>query len=133
MKKLLCLFIVLIRISTAGVSAQPDNPKGVYKSVDDEVSLEIHRGSGDVKLIMEIKDLKQYHHIIVERSAETPEYFGKCKYIDVASLKTTDGKLSEADKYPYSATKNVYYRIKTITNDGIERAYPAVLLPAIIE
>jgi hypothetical protein len=122
---------LLLTICSFMTSAQPDNPKGVYKSVDDEVSLEVQRGTGDVKLLMEIKDISQYHHIIVERSAETPNYFGKCKYISVDGLKTADGKLSEADKYPYSATKNVYYRIKTITTDGIERAYPAVLLPAI--
>ena len=104
---------------------------GSFKSVDEAVALEVHRGSGDVKLLIDVKDVKQYDHIIIERSAENPNYFGKCKYIDVADLKLVNGKISEADKYPYAATKNVYYRIKTVTNDGVERAYPAVLLEAL--
>jgi hypothetical protein len=104
---------------------------GSFKSVDEEVGLEVHRGNGDVKLDLQVKDITQFHHIVIERSAESPNYFGKCKYITCALVKTDNGKLTEADRYPYSATKDVYYRVKTVTNDGIERAYPAVLLAAV--
>ena len=115
------------------VSAQEVASINTYKSVDEEVALEVHRGSGDVKLAIQIKDITQFHHIVVERSAESPNYFGKCKYISCAGIKITGGKISEADRYPYSATKDVYYRIKTVTNDGIERAYPAILLAAVAQ
>lgn len=125
--------MMTMAVSSSMVKAQEENAGGVYKSVDDEVGLEIQRGTGEVKLSIQVKDLTQYNHILIERSAETPNYFGKCKYISTTNVKLTDGKILEADKYPFSATKNVYYRIKTITNDGVERAYPAVLLPAIIE
>lgn len=120
--------MLLIAGSTSLVNAQNEN--NAFKSSDDEVSLDVKRGTGDVKLVLQIKDITKYHHIVVERSAESPNYFGKCKYISCASAKITDGKLLEADKYPYSATKDVYYRIKTVSNDGVERAYPAVLLAA---
>ncbi|MES2621429.1 MAG: hypothetical protein V4615_11320 [Bacteroidota bacterium] len=132
-KGLLSLIIISIAVSSLMLKAQDENSNGIYKSVDEEVGLEIFRGTGEVKLLIQVKDITQYHHIVVERSAETLNYFGKCKYISSAGVKLTDGKISEADKYPYSAAKNVYYRIKTVTTDGIERAYPAVLLPAITQ
>lgn len=134
MKKRLSIFIVMSMVfSSLMLKAQGENSNGIYKSVDEEVGLEVFRGTGEVKLLIQVKDISQYHHIVVERSAETPNYFGKCKYISSEGVKLTDGKISEADRYPYSAAKNVYYRIKTVTNDGVERAYPAVLLPAITQ
>lgn len=97
-------------------------------SVDEEVAMDVVRGAGDVKLHILIKDMSKYDHIIIERSAETPNYFGKCKYINCADTKTEKGYMLQVDKYPFSATKDVYYRIKTVTKDGVEREYPAVLL-----
>ena len=131
MKKIfVVLTVLLITVSLLTMKAQNAPSNNGVKSSDDEVALDVQRGSGDVKLALQIKDITQYHHIIIERSAESPNYFGKCKYISCASVKVTDGKIMEADRYPYSANKDVYYRIKTVTNDGIERAYPAVLLAA---
>src|SRR5947208_3561903 len=109
-------------LSPSFLGAQMEGLNGSMKSVDEEVALEVHRGTGEVKLAVYVKDLAAYHHLIVERSAESPNYFGKCKYILCADAKVgTDGTIAESDKYPYAATKNVYYRIKTVTNDGIER------------
>ena len=104
-----------------------------FNSTDEEVAMNVLRGTGEVKLNILVKDLAQYDHIIIERSAETPNYFGKCKYISMSDVKSENGQMVQLDKYPYSATKDVYYRIKTITKDGIERAYPAVLLAAIAQ
>ncbi len=102
-----------------------------FKSVDEEVAMDVQRGTGEVKLHILIKDISQYDHIVIERSAESPSYFGKCKYISCSDAKTNNGYMLQVDKYPYSAAKDVYYRIKTVTKDGIERAYPAVLLAAV--
>lgn len=113
------------------LNAQNTKSNGEFKSADEEVALDVQRGTGDVKLSLQVKDITQYNHIIIERSAESPNYFGKCKYISCSSVKVKDGKIMESDNYPYSATKDVYYRIKTVTNDGVERAYPAVLLAAV--
>jgi hypothetical protein len=121
---------LVITAFTIQLNAQTVNTAGTFKSVDEEVGLEVQRGNGDVKLNLQVKDITQYHHIVIERSAENPNYFGKCKYISCATAVLKDGKLMEADRYPYSAAKDVYYRIKTVTNDGVERAYPAVLLAA---
>lgn len=101
-----------------------------YKSTDEEVSFDVERGKGEVVMHLLVKDLTQYDHIVIERSAETPNYFGKCKYISCTEKITTDGYIKEADRFPFSPSKDVYYRVKTVTKDGVERAYPAVLLAA---
>ena len=110
-----------------------ENNNYSFNSVDDEVAMGVERGTGEVKLKLFVKDVAQYDHILIERSAETPNYFGRCKYISCSDVKSTDGNILQFDKYPYSATKDVYYRIKTVTKDGVERAYPAVLLSAITQ
>lgn len=135
MKKLILTFTAALMVGFFPVLAEgtEENANYSFNSVDQEVAMGVERGSGEVKLQILVKDLSQYDHIIIERSAETPNYFGKCKYISCADIKSTDGKFLQLDKYPYSASKDVYYRIKTVTKDGIERAYPAVLLSAITQ
>jgi hypothetical protein len=34
----------------------------------------------------------------------------------------------KTDKYPLPASMDAYYRIKTVTKDGITRTYPSVAL-----
>lgn len=101
-----------------------------FKSIDEEVAMEVERGRGEVLLHVMVKDIEQYDHIIIERSAESGSYYGKCKYISCAEAKTNNGYMLQKDKYPFAANKDVFYRIKTVTKDGIERVYPAVLLLA---
>mgnify|MGYP001556799556 CR=1 FL=1 len=126
------LFTVISLVASSFMlNAQDTKSSSDFKSADDEVALDVQRGTGDVKLSLQVKDITQYNHIVIERSAENLNYFGKCKYILCSSVKMKDGKIVESDNYPYSATKDVYYRIKTVTNDGVERAYPAVLLAAV--
>jgi hypothetical protein len=35
------------------------------------------------------------------------------------------------DVYPLAASEDVYYRVKTVTKEGVTRAYPPVRLPAL--
>lgn len=135
MKKMILTFAAALMVGFFPVLANgpAENNNYSFNSVDEEVAMGVERGTGEVKLQLLVKDLAQYDHIIIERSAETPNYFGKCKYISCADVKSVDGKMQQLDKYPYSATKDVYYRIKTVTKDGVERAYPAVLLSAITQ
>ncbi len=133
MKKILVLFNVLCLITltfAAGSSADTENS---FSSTDEEVALSVLRVNGEVKLNIQLKDITQFDHILVERSAETPNYFGKCKYISCADEKSDNSRICEKDRYPFSAAKDVYYRIKTVTKDGVERAYPSVLLAATVQ
>jgi hypothetical protein len=100
-----------------------------YKSPDDEVAVNIERGSGIVKFKLSMQNLGNYDHIIIERSVDNPGNFGQCKYITCADKKSTGGNMTTTDNYPYSADRGVYYRIKTVNKDGIERCYAAILLP----
>lgn len=132
------IFLTLTALVTLGFTSTFANGKeeiaaGNYYSTDEEVAMSVKRISGEVKLDIMVRDMSQYDHILVERSAENPNYFGKCKYISCADTKTENGRLSQADRFPYSAAKDVYYRIKTVTKDGVERAYPAVLLAASVQ
>src|SRR5580704_13536394 len=123
------LFAAAMVASLAFYGFKPGGPTDyTFKSVDDEVALEIERGKGEVLLHLLVRDMGQYDHIVIERSAGNGNYFGKCKYISCADQKTANGVMLEVDKYPFAANKDVYYRIKTVTKDGIERSYPSVLL-----
>lgn len=126
------LTLIAIAFFTCAFAEGPggDTPNLRFKSTDEELSFDVERGKGEVLMHLLVKDLTQYHHIVIERSAETANYFGKCKYISCADQTTKDGYIQEADRFPYSPAKDVYYRVKTVTNDGVERAYPPVLLAA---
>ncbi len=134
MKKIITILALVAFAVTPRIYAQSTAQSSIpvfEKSADEEVALNVRRGTGEVKLYLQIKDISQFDHIIVERSAESPSYFGKCRYISCTDVVIKDGYILETDRYPFSAAKDVYYRIKTVTKDGIERAYPAVLLPAV--
>ena len=124
---------VLVGFMMLGLSSKAGDPAATYifKSTDEDVVLEVERGKGEVVLHLLVKNMGQYDHILVERSAENQNYFGQCKYISCADEKTVNDQLTKQDKYPFSAAKDVYYRIKTVTKDGISRVYPAVLLAAV--
>jgi len=124
---LLCVGMV-----EAQTSIQVNTATGLI-SADDEISLQVERSSGAVLLRMFIKDITQYDHILVERSAETPNYFGKCRYIACNEVKPINGYLLQYDRYPYAANKDVYYRVKTVSKTGAEKVYPAVLLAASVK
>lgn len=128
-KRAFFTLIVISAVSVFAVFANGEIQKSSsFKSSDEEVALDVQRVTGEVKLHLIVKNISQYDHIVIERSAETPDYFGKCKYISSADIKTESIDVVQVDRYPYAANKDVYYRIKTVTKNGIERAYPAVLL-----
>lgn len=134
MKKITLSAMLFSMITATLFATGPtDTPKHEFKTKDEEVVLEAERGSGMVLLYIQIKDIKQYDHILIERSMnDDPTYFNRIKYIDLKEEKVeADGILKKEDKYPVPASKDAYYRIKTVTTDGIARAYPAVLMPSV--
>lgn len=111
----------------AGVPAEINNS---YVSPDDQFTLEVKRVTGEIKLHLNIKDMSQYEYVIIERSAETADEFGRCKYINCGG-KARSGDFNETDRFPYEA--DVYYRVKAVTKDGAERSFPAVMVSAVKE
>ncbi|MFM2305349.1 MAG: hypothetical protein RLZZ367_18 [Bacteroidota bacterium] len=130
MKQLLLTFTfgLLIGFPTvfAGVPAEVNNS---FVSPDDQFTLEVKRVTGEIKLHLNIKDMSQFDYVVIERSAETADEFGRCKYI--SGGKAQSGDFNEVDRFPYEA--DVYYRIKVVTKDGNEQLYPAVMLTAVKE
>lgn len=104
------------------------NSEASFSSTDEEVSMQVERGKGEVLLHLTVKDMSKYDHILIERSSNNQNYFGQCKYITCSEEKTVNGMLTKVDKYPFPATNDVFYRVKTVTKDGISRAYPPVML-----
>jgi len=102
-----------------------------FKSANDEVGMVVVRGKKDVALHLLVKDMSKYDHIVIERSNEPVKFYNRCKFISCFDATTEKTDLTEIDNRPYDKNANVYYRVKTITKDGIERVYPPVLLPAV--
>jgi len=133
MKRLLLIIAGTAMAISTYATGPSATPKHEFKTKDEEVVLEPERGQGSVLLFIQIKDIKQYDHILVERSMnDDPTYFNRIKYIDLKEEKVEEGGfMFKEDKYPVPASKDAYYRIKTVSSDGIARAYPAVLLPSV--
>jgi hypothetical protein len=130
MKKPMNLLIAMAACLMSMAAGSNENPNTAsYVSTDEEVGMSLERAKGEVLIHLSVKDLSQYEYVVIERSAENANYFAKCKYIN-GNEPQTGKEILQVDKYPYSAAKDVYYRIKTVTKDGIERAYPAVMLAA---
>lgn len=128
---IITLLVFFAGCSFAGSNNGTTQANYAFKSMDGEVSFEVERVSSEVKMHILIKDLSQLHHILIERSGDGGISFGQCKYISCDEENAKDGYLLKTDKYPLPASKDCYYRIKTVTKDGVTRAYPAVTLSSV--
>ncbi len=125
---------VLVLLAVVGMMASWVNGPESYsfKTTDEEIVLEVQRAKTEVQLHLLIKNPSDFESINIERSPENMNSFGRCKYIALAEEKLgTNGYLMKTDKYPYSACKDVYYRINTISKNGVSRTYAPVLLEAV--
>lgn len=98
-------------------------------SMDGEFTMEVSRDKQEVKVLLLFRDASQYNHALIEKADDVKNEFRQCGYVDLKSDPTPDGRVEKKDKYPrmYSAS---FYRIRTVSKEGIERTYPAVRLPA---
>lgn len=99
--------------------------KSTYQSPDERVAIDIQRGKGDVQLHIQLAEAAQYDQLIIERSTDALNYFASCKQLSASQIKADN---VQVDKY--ATSKDVYYRIKTVSKEGVTRAYPAILLSA---
>ena len=108
-------------------TAQTEDYK--ISAMDGEFTMEVSRDNQEVKILMRFRDASQYSYVLVEKTDEIKNEFRQCAYIDIDEEKTKDGIIEKRDRYPrmYNAS---FYRLRTVTKEGIERTYPAVRLPA---
>jgi len=70
-------------------------------------------------------------NISIEKSADALNGFSQCKYIKFNESANDSVLIIKRDVYPLAASEDVYYRVKTVTKEGVSRAYPPVRLPAL--
>ncbi len=97
-----------------------------FKQIHLGATLEAVREQEAVKLYLLIDDIEQYQVVMVERSNEQGTNFSQCKVINIEKGKYPNNYVEAVDRYPVSTKMSILYRIKTITEEGIVRMYPAV-------
>jgi hypothetical protein len=134
MKKLVQLFIIsssLICSNAFAGSPAEDKAKNnsSYNSPDEKVKFNAEKSKGEVKLQVELADFKGYDHIVIEKSSSLLGEFTEFKTILMADQMKAGGSSSiqQGDK---SSSKDVFYRVKTVTKDGIARMYAPLMVPA---
>ncbi len=101
------------------------------KSGDDELAIEVTRGKQCVDIALFFTKASQYESVLIERSDNQQLNFSQCKYIKFNDSASDTVVLSKRDSYPMPFVNDIYYRVKTITKDGVTRIYPSVRLPGV--
>lgn len=101
------------------------------KSSDDELAIEVSRGAQSVTIALYFTKASQYESVLIERSDNQQLNFSQCKYIKFNESAKDTVVLSKKDNYPMPFSNDIYYRVKTITKEGVTRIYPSVRLPGV--
>ena len=122
-------FIFLLVISASSSFSQ--NNDYFLKSSDNEVAIEVSRGNGGIDVAIIFTKASQFEYVMIEKSADSQNGFSQCKYIKFNESANDSVVIVKRDVYPLNASDDVYYRVKTITKEGVSRVYPAVRLPGL--
>ena len=133
MKNLLpFLLAYLITLVSIEINAEtPVSAKHQFKSTSGDISFDTERGRSEVVLHFQSTFFKEYEQILVERSGEGSGGFNGCKVLNMAEIKTDGNYYKTTDRFPLTAQKDSYYRIKTIAKDGVTKTFPPIKLEAI--
>lgn len=101
------------------------------KSADNEVALEVSRGDTGIHIALLFTKASQFEFVVIERSSNAMTNFSQIKYIKFNDSANDSVVIVKRDTYPLMAAEDVYYRVKTITKEGVTRTYPPARLPAI--
>lgn len=123
------IFLLLVAV-VAGNALQAQNDY-FFKSADGELAMELSRQQQSVTIALFITNASQFEQITIERSLDGLNNFGQCKYIKFNQSAQTNVVIVKKDEYPLSTIDDTYYRVKTVSTEGITRIYPAVRLPGI--
>ncbi len=126
LRALFCAGLMLFAV--AATNAQV--PDYIMQSSDGAFVLEVYRSGNSVKVMVQMSEPAEYSYVTIERSLDDLNSFSQCKYFVPAQEKTLHGAIVKDDVYAISSSKDMYYRIKTVSKDGVSRTYPPVRLPA---
>ena len=133
MKKLIQLLIVSSSLGFSSAFAGPTAEDKVknnfsYNSPDDEVKFYVERNNGQITLQVIMPNIKGYDHVVFEKSSTQLDNYAEFKTVSCSDhIKYDGGAILQADK---ASKSDVYYRVKTVTSDGIARMYAPIQVPA---
>lgn len=122
--------LVLAGNPTANTNTGSNTNEHTFKR-DGDVALDVERINGKVNIHIKAVDVKQYETIIIERGAGETAHFSRVKYIVPSKDGINSDYFVKEDSYPMSAKADSYYKITTISKDGVERSYPPIQLPSV--
>ncbi len=101
------------------------------KSSDTEFAMQLFRESDGIDISLLFTKASQFEYVSIEKSAAAQNGFSQCKYIKFNESANDSVLIIKRDLYPLAASEDVYYRVKTVTKEGVTRTYPPVRLPAL--
>lgn len=125
------LVFVFALLLTVADKVQAQSNDYFSKSPDNEVALEVSRGAEGIEIALLFTKASQFEFVVIERSSEAINNFSQIKYIKFNDSAKDSVVIVKRDTYPLMAAEDVYYRVKTITKEGVTRTYPSARLPAI--
>lgn len=128
-KKPLLLLFFCCALSVNSLFSQANDY--FMKSADGEVALEVARGEQSVDMALYFSKASGYDCVMVERSADQQFNFSQCKYVKFNNSANDRVVIVQKDTYPMPFANDVFYRLKTISRDGVTRIYPSVRLPGL--
>lgn len=122
----ICSFVIFI-------STNAQTTDFFLKSPDGELAIELSREQQSVNIALFISNAQQFESVSIERSLDSQNNFGQCKFIQFNQSAQPNVVIVKKDAFPLTYVDEVYYRVKTISTDGVTRIYPSVRLPGIRE
>ncbi len=132
MKKFTITIALFAFCGLATYALAPNPEKREFKTTHYDINLELERTKGEVMFHFLSQNFNDFDQIIIERSGTSLEGFTPCKVIDMKSQELIDGSyMINKDRFPYPASVDSYYRIKTIAKDGVTKTYAPVQLQSL--
>lgn len=103
----------------------------MLKSPDNEIGMSVSREKDGIEIALMFTHASQYEYVVVERSGDALNNFSQIKYIKFNESANDSVVIVKRDLYPQTLSSDVYYRVKTISKEGISRVYPSVRLPGL--
>lgn len=109
-----------------------DGQEYVYVSSDSTVQMEVKRENKAIIVSLIFKRDSQLERLVIERSVQPTTGFTQCRYLKTNNSAGEVITLSFRDNFA-SYIQEYYYRLKTISLDGIERSYPPLHLFSLLD
>ena len=98
-------------------------------SSDNELGMELSRAKYGINITLLLYHASAFEFVSIEKSAEQNSGFRQCKYIALNGTANDSIVIVQRDIYPLVYSQDVFYRVKTVSREGVTRIYPPVRMP----